>query len=111
MGQNLSRKTAAAKRIFLPNLDSSEKFVKNQAYRGWKVAASLKISTPSELQNNYEKSNSTETSCRNKIFYYDKQLFQSKMGKLGTLLKIPESKLRKQSLVTARGHKEKSKTK
>lgn len=111
MGQNLSRKTAAAKRIFLPNLDSSEKFVKNQAYRGWKVAASLKISTPSELQNNYEKSNSTETSCRNKISYYDKQLFQSKMGKLGTLLKIPESKLRKQSLVTARGHKEKSKTK
>ena len=33
------------------------------------------------------------------------------MGKLGTLLKFPESKLRKQSLVTARGHKEKSKTK
>ena len=26
--------------------------------------------------------------------------------KLGTLLKIPETKLRKQSLVTARGHKE-----
>ena len=45
------------------------------------------------------------------FYYYDKQLFQSKMGKLGTLLKIPESKLRKQSLVIARGHKEKSKTK
>ena len=28
------------------------------------------------------------------------------MGKLGTLLKITETKLRKQSLVTARGHKE-----
>ena len=28
------------------------------------------------------------------------------MGNLGTLLKIPETKLRKPSLVTARGHKE-----
>ena len=33
-GQNLSRKTAAAKRIFLPNLDLSKKFVKNHACRG-----------------------------------------------------------------------------
>ena len=29
-----------------------------------------------------------------------------KWVKLGTLLKIPETKLKKQSLVTARGHKE-----
>ena len=32
--------------------------------------------------------------------------FKPKWVKLGTLLKIPETKLRKQSLVTARGHKE-----
>ena len=33
------------------------------------------------------------------------------MGKLGTLLKISETKLRRPSLVTARGHKENSKQK
>ena len=32
--------------------------------------------------------------------------FKPKWVKLGTLLKIPETKLRKQSLATARGHKE-----
>ena len=32
--------------------------------------------------------------------------FKPKWVKLGTLLKIPETKLRKHSLVTARGHKE-----
>ena len=33
--------------------------------------------------------------------------FKPKWVKLGTLLKTPGTKLRKQSLVTARGHKEK----
>ena len=32
--------------------------------------------------------------------------FKPKWVKLGTLLKIPETRLRKQSLATARGHKE-----
>ena len=31
------------------------------------------------------------------------------MGKLGTLLKIPKTKLKTKSLVTARGHKENQK--
>ena len=35
--------------------------------------------------------------------------FKPKWVKLGTLLKIRETKLRKQSLVTARGHKENKK--
>ena len=34
MGQNLSRKTAAAKHIFLPYLNLSENFEKIHAYRG-----------------------------------------------------------------------------
>ena len=34
MGQNLSRKTAAVKRIFLPDLNMSKNSEKNQAYRG-----------------------------------------------------------------------------
>ena len=33
-------------------------------------------------------------------------LFKPKRVKLGTLLKIPETKLKIQTLVTARGHKE-----
>ena len=32
--------------------------------------------------------------------------FKPKWVKLGTLLKIPEPKLKRQSIVTARGHKE-----
>jgi len=34
MRQNLSRKTAAEKRIFLPDLSLAEKIVKIHAYRG-----------------------------------------------------------------------------
>ena len=34
MGQNLSRKTADVKRIFLPRLDMSKISEKNHAYRG-----------------------------------------------------------------------------
>ena len=34
MGQNLSRKTAAARHIFLPYLDMSKKYENLQAYRG-----------------------------------------------------------------------------
>ena len=37
--------------------------------------------------------------------------FKTKWVKLGSLLKNPETKLRKQSLVTARGHKENKKIK
>ena len=50
MRQNLSRKTAAAKRIFLPYLNSSEKSEKHHVYRGWKVEATVQITAQSELQ-------------------------------------------------------------
>jgi hypothetical protein len=44
MGQNLSRKTAVAKHIFLPHLNMSKKSEKIHAYRGWKVATTVQIS-------------------------------------------------------------------
>ena len=50
MGHNLSRKTAAAKRIFLPYLNSSEKSEKLHVYRGWKVEATVQLTAQSELQ-------------------------------------------------------------
>ena len=56
MGQNLSRKTAAAKRIFLPYQTFSKNSEKNHAYRGWKVATTVQISAHSELHNRNEKS-------------------------------------------------------
>ena len=37
---------------------------------------------------------------------FERNFFKPKWVKLGTLLKIPETKLKIQSLVTARGHKE-----
>ena len=40
-----------------------------------------------------------------KFLIRNSNFFKPKWVKLGTLLKIPETKLRKQSLVTARGHK------
>ena len=67
MGQNLSRKTAAAKRIFLSYLNLSKNSKKRQAYRGRKVAVTVKISAHSELENNNEQSNRAQTSCMNKI--------------------------------------------
>ena len=57
MGQNLSRKKAAAKRIFMSYLNLSKISEKIQAYRGWKFAFTVKISSHSELQNKNEKSN------------------------------------------------------
>ena len=51
MGQNLSRKTAAEKRIFLPDLHMSKNSETINAYIGWKVAVTVKISAHSELEN------------------------------------------------------------
>ena len=56
MGQNLSRKTAAAKRIFLPELHMSKNSEKIHAYIIWKFAVIVKISAHSELHNRNEKS-------------------------------------------------------
>ena len=50
MGQNLSRKLAAAKRIFLPDLNMSKNSEQIQTYRGRKVAVKIKISAHSELR-------------------------------------------------------------
>ena len=51
MGQNLSRKIAAAKRIFLPYLNMSNISEKIHVYRGWKVATTVQITAQSELHN------------------------------------------------------------
>ena len=55
MRQNLSRKTAA-KRILLPYLNFSKNSENIHAYRGRKVATTVKISAHSELQNRNQKS-------------------------------------------------------
>ena len=52
----MSRKTAA-KRIFLPYLNSSAKSETNHVYRGWKVEATVQITAQSDLQIKNEKSN------------------------------------------------------
>ena len=67
MGHNLSRETAAAKRIFISYLNLSKKSENIQAYSGWKVAVTVKISAHLELHNKNEKSNRAQTPCRNKI--------------------------------------------
>ena len=67
VGQNLSRKTVAAKRIFMSYLNSSKNSKNIHAYRGWKVTVTVKISAHSELENNNEKSSRAQTPCRNKI--------------------------------------------
>ena len=51
MRQNMSRKTAAAKRIFLPYQTFSKNSEKIHAYIGWKVATTVQIWAHSELQN------------------------------------------------------------
>ena len=67
MGHNLSRKAVTAKRIFLSYLNLSKQSETIQAYRGWKVSVTVKISAHSELQNKNEESKRAQTPCRNKI--------------------------------------------
>ena len=55
MGQNLSRKLAVAKRIFIPDLNMSKNSEKMHAYRGWKVAVTVKILAHSKLHIRNEK--------------------------------------------------------
>ena len=87
MGQNPSRKTAAAKRIFLSYLSLSKKSEKIQAYIGREVEVKVKITDHQELHNKNEKSNRAQTPCRNKIPNRNSNLFKPKWVKLGTLLK------------------------
>ena len=61
MGQNKSRKTAAAEHIFLSYLNLSKKSETIQEYRGGKVAVTVKISAHLELHNRNEKSNCAQT--------------------------------------------------
>ena len=49
MGQNLSRKTAAAKHIFLPRLNMSKKSETIHAYRGWKVLKKITLTEDEKL--------------------------------------------------------------
>ena len=109
MGQNLSRKTAAAKRIFLPYLNMSKKSETIHAYRGWKVATTVQISAHWELHNSNYKSYCAQIRAGIKSPNAKSNIFNPKWVKLGTLLKIPETKLKTKSLVTARGHKENQK--
>ena len=109
MGQNLSRKTAAEERFFLPHLNMSKKSENIHAYRGWKVATTVQISAHSELQNRNEKSYRAQIRAGIKSPNTNSNFFKPKRVKLGTLLKIPETKLKTKSLVTERGHKENQK--
>ena len=106
MGQNLSRKTATAKCIFLSYLNSSKNSEKLRHIEDEKLQLQLK----SQLIRSYiiKMKNQTVHRLRAGIKSPNRNsnFIKPKWVKLGTLLKIPETKLRKQSLVTARGHKE-----
>ena len=67
MGQNLSRKTAAVKRIFLLGQTFSEKFVKIRLIEDEKLQLQLKFQVNWSYRKKNEKSNSAQTWCRNKI--------------------------------------------
>ena len=87
----------------------SKKSEKIHAYRGWKFAAKFKISDHSELHNSNEKSCRAQICAEIKSPNIISNFFNPKWVKLGTLLKIPETKLKTKSLVKARGHKENKK--
>ena len=78
MGQNLSRKTAAAKRIFIPYLNMSKKSEKIHAYRGWKVSTTVQISAHSELHNRNEKSYRAQIRARIKSPNANSNFFKPK---------------------------------
>ena len=88
MGQNLSRKTAAAKCIFLPYLNMSKKTEKNHAYRGRKVTIIVQISAHSELHNRNEKSYRAQIRGGIKSPNTNSNLFKPKRVKLGTLFRL-----------------------
>ena len=94
MGQNLSRKTAAAKHIFLPYLNMSKNSEKIHDYIGWKVATTVQISAHSELQNRNEKSYRAQIRAGIKSPNTNSNFFKPKRVKLDTLLKITETKLK-----------------
>ena len=109
MGQNLSRITAAAKRIFLPDQTFSEKFVKNRHVEDEKLQHPLKyqlnLSYRIIMKNRAVQRLRAGIKSPNANINFPKP----KWVKLGTLLKIPETKLKTKSLVTARGNKENQK--
>ena len=77
-----------------------------QAYRGWKVPVIVKT----QLIWSYIigiRNQTVHRLCAGiKSPNRNSNFFKTKWVKLGTLLIIPETKLRKHSLVTGRGHKE-----
>ena len=84
----------------------SKKSATIHAYRGRKVATTVQIWAQSELQNRNEKSYRAQIRAGIKSPNRKSNFSKPKWVKLGSLLKIPEPKLKTKSLVTARGHKE-----
>ena len=81
MGQNLSRKLAAAKCIFLPDLNMSQNSEKIHAYIGCNFPVTVKVSAHLELQNSNEKSNHAQIRGGIKSLNAKQQLFHTKIGK------------------------------
>ena len=109
IGQNLSRKLTTAKCIFLPDLHMSINSEKIHAYRWWKFSVTVKY----QLIRSYRIRTKNQTVHRPVLEWnlciQNNNFIKPKGVKLGTLLKIPETKLKTNSLVTARGHKENQK--
>ena len=109
MGQNL-QKNSSTKMHLSTLLKYVEKIWKKiHAYRGWKFVATVQISAHSESPNRNEKSYHAQIRAGIKSPNTISNFFNPKWVKFGTLLKIPEIKLKTKSLVTTRGHKENQK--
>ena len=110
MGQNLSRKTAAAKRIFLSYLNSSKNSEKKFRHT---EDEKLQLQLKSQLIRSYRIKMKNQTVHRLRAGIKspnrNNNFLKPKWVKLGTLLKTPGTKLKTKSLVTARGHKENQK--
>ena len=87
----------------------SNKSEKIHAYRGLKVATTVQIYAHQESQNRNHKSQHAQIHAGIKSPNANSNFFIPNQIKLGTLLIIPETKLKTKSLVTARGHKENKK--
>ena len=79
---------------------------KTHEYRGLKVAITVKILAHSELQIRNEKLYRAQIRAGIKSLNANSNFFIPKQVKLGTLLILPETKLKTKSLFTARVHKE-----
>ena len=95
--------------VFFYPTKMSKNSKKNSLLQRMKSAFTFKISADSELQNRNEKSYRAQICAGIKSPNTISNFFNPKWVKLGNLLKIPETKLKTKSLVTATGHKENKK--